>query len=60
MTTDYERNLHNEILAIRRIVAALDKVDEDTQQRIVRYLVDRYGGEKSWKNAATRREHRSE
>lgn len=42
MTTDYERNLHNEILAIRRIVAALDKLDEDTQQRIVRYLVDRY------------------
>ena len=47
MTTDYERNLHNEILAIRRIVAALDKLDEDTQQRIVRYLVDRYGGEKT-------------
>ena len=43
MTTDYERNLHNEILAIRRIVAALDRVDAETQQRIVRYLVDRYG-----------------
>ncbi len=41
--TDYEQALHNEILAIRRIVAALDKVDAETQQRIVRYLVDRYG-----------------
>ena len=43
MTTDYEQALHAEILAIRRIVAALDKLDPDVQQRIVRDLVDRYG-----------------
>ena len=40
--TDYERKLRAEITAIRRIVAALDKLDPATQQRIVRYLVDRY------------------
>jgi hypothetical protein len=41
--TEYELALRQEINAIRRIVAALDKLDPDVQQRIVRYLVDRYG-----------------
>jgi hypothetical protein len=40
--TDYERKLRAEIAAIRRIVAVLDKLDQATQERIVRYLVDRY------------------
>lgn len=43
MTTEYEKALHAEILAIRRIVAALDKLDSDVQQRIVRYVADKYG-----------------
>jgi len=40
--TAYEQKLRAEIAAIRRIVAALDTVDTATQERIVRYLVDRY------------------
>lgn len=40
--TAYKQQLRDEIAAIRRIVAALDTVDEPTQQRIVRWLVDRY------------------
>lgn len=44
-TTTYEQKLRAEIAAIRRIVAALDKLDETTQERIVRYLVDRYNKE---------------
>lgn len=41
-TTPYEQALRAEIAAIRRIVGALDKLDAATQERIVRYLVDRY------------------
>lgn len=40
--TEYEDSLRAEIAAIRRIVAALESVDEPKQQRIVRWLVDRY------------------
>jgi hypothetical protein len=44
MTTrsPYEDALRAEIAAIRRIVAALETVDTAVQERIVRYLVDRY------------------
>jgi hypothetical protein len=40
--TDYERRLRTEISAIRRVVAALDKLDHGTQRRIVHYLAERY------------------
>jgi hypothetical protein len=40
--TPYERQLLAELAAIRRIDRALQAVDTETQQRIVRYLVDRY------------------
>lgn len=40
--TPYEDALRAEIAAIRRIVAALETVDTPTQERIVRWLVDRY------------------
>jgi hypothetical protein len=40
--TDYERRLRAEIAAIRRIVAAVDKLDRDAQQRVARYVTDRY------------------
>jgi hypothetical protein len=40
--TEYEQALRAEIAAIRRIIAALDKLDQPVQERIVRYLVDRY------------------
>lgn len=52
MTTDYgqpPRDINwppDPVLLAADFAAALDKVDQDTQQRIVRYLVDRYGGEK--------------
>jgi hypothetical protein len=44
MTTrsPYEDALRAEIAAIRRIIDALDSVDPPTQERILRYLVDRY------------------
>jgi hypothetical protein len=45
--TDYETALRAEIAAIRRIVAALDTVDPAVQERIIRYLVDRYGEAKT-------------
>jgi hypothetical protein len=45
MKSDYERALHAEMLAIRRIVAALDSLQPEVAARIVRYLVDRYGKE---------------
>jgi hypothetical protein len=40
--TDYEIALRAEISAIRRIVAAVDKLDRDAQQRVARYVADRY------------------
>ena len=45
--TDYETALRAEIAAIRRIVAALETVDPTVQERIIRYLVDRYTEAKS-------------
>ena len=45
--TPYETALRAEIAAIRRIVAALETVDTSVQERIIRYLVDRYTEPKS-------------
>ena len=47
--TDYETALRTEITAIRRIVAALESLDEAARKRTLTWLVDRYapkdGGE---------------
>lgn len=40
--TDYELKLRAEINSIRRIVAALDKLDVAAQHRVIHYLLDRY------------------
>jgi hypothetical protein len=40
--TPYETKLRAEIAAIRRIVAALETLTPAAQERIIRWLVDRY------------------
>lgn len=40
--TDYEQALHDEALAVRRIVRALTPLSADAKERIIGYLVDRF------------------
>lgn len=41
--SDFEQKLHDEQLACRRCVAALEKVDPSARGRIVAWLVAMYG-----------------
>ena len=40
--TAYEKELRAELAVMRRIVVVLGRLPVSTQERIVRYLVDRY------------------
>lgn len=45
--TDYEEALRTEITAIRRIVAALETLDEPARQRTLAWLNDKYAPKES-------------